>query len=141
MKPPKTFMNTCLVIIGIGLITIFIQHHSRKKILDSNHKEIMFYTKKIEELKKDFQSNVSEAVTKADLAALVQINYYQSEKDKRYLDNKFELSEGYAMVLPDFVFFILIVWLSFQLDNISRKIDRQSDLDKMKLNESNSKEK
>ena len=141
MKPPKTFMNTCLVIIGIGLITIFIQHHSRKKILDSNHKATMFYTKKIEELKKDFQNDASKAVTKADLAALAEINRYQSERDDRYLDNKFELSKGYGMILPDLGFFILIVWLSFQLDNISRKIDRQSDLDKMKLNESNSKEK
>ncbi len=126
MKPPKTFMNTCLVIIGIIVIAIFIEHHSRKKILDSNHKQIMLYTEKIEELKKDFQSDASEAVTKADLAALAEINRFQSEKDKRYLDNKFELSKGYATGLPDFVFLILILWLSFQLDNISRKIDKQS---------------
>ena len=138
MKPPKTFMNTFFVIIGIFVIAIFIEHHSRKKILDSNHKQIMLYTKKIEELKKDFQSDASEAVTKADLAALAEINYYQSEKDKRYLDNKFELSKGYTMVLPDFVFLILILWLSFQLDNISKKIDKQSGQDKIKLNENNS---
>jgi hypothetical protein len=122
MKPPKTFMNTFFVIIGIFVIAIFIEHHGRKKILDSNHKQIMLLTEQIEELKKDFQNDASEAVTKADMEALAQINYYQSEKDKRYLDNKFELSKGYATGLPDFVFLILILWLSFQLDNISRKI-------------------
>lgn len=137
MKPPKTFMITCLVIIGIIFITIHIEHRSRTKILDSNHKQIMLLTKQIEELKKDFQNDASEAVTKADLAALAEINRYQSEKDKRYLDNKFELSKGYTMVFPDYFLVILILWLSFQLDNISKKIDKQSDQDKMNTNANN----
>jgi len=139
MKPPKTFMITCLVIIGIIFITIHIEHRSRKKILDSNHKQIMLLTEKIEDLKKHFQSETSDAVTKADFSALAEINYYQSEKDKRYIDNKFELSKGYTMVFPDYFLIIIILWLSFQLDNISKKIDKQSGPDKIKLNENNSK--
>ena len=133
MKPPKMFIITCSIMFVSIFITLHIQHRTRMKILDINHKQTMLLTKQIEELKKDFQNDVSEEITKADLAVLAEINRFQSEKDKRYLDNKFELSKDYPMVFPDYVLVILILWLSFQLDNISRKIDKQSGPDKMNL--------
>ena len=131
MKQPKMFIIFCLITIGSILLAMHVQHRSRMKILDINHKQTMLLTEKVEDLKKQFQGGINEAVTKADLVALAEINRYQSEKDMLYIDNKFELSGGYPQLFPDYFIVILILCLSFQLGNISKKIDKQSGPDKM----------
>jgi hypothetical protein len=122
MKPSRTFIITCFGIICIVLISILIEHHFRKESLESRHKEIRFYIEKIEDYKKELKKSPDEAVTKADLAAFTEMNYYQSQIDKLYMENEFELSKGYTAIFPDYFFLLMILWLSFQLDKIYKQI-------------------
>ena len=127
MKPTKKFMITCYIIIGIVMINIAIQHHFRKKIFSSNHKQIMFYIEKIESFKDNLRINPNEAVTKNDLADFTDMIFYQSQIDKLYMKNDLELAKGYQKVFPDYFLLILILWLSFQLDIIYRKINKKTE--------------
>ena len=122
MKPPLSFIITVFVIIFFIIVSILIQHHYVRQSLDMSSKEIMFYTNKIEDFKKDLNNNPDAAVTKADLAALIDMNFYQSQKDKLYMDNKFELAKGYPMAFPDYFILIMILWLSYQLDSIIKQL-------------------
>jgi hypothetical protein len=122
MKPSRTFIVTCLFIVGCVMISIFVQHKDRKEIFDSRHKEIMIYLEKIEDFKKELKNSPNEAVTKADLAAFAEMSYYQSQIDKLYMENDLELSKGYPAIFPDYFFLIMILWLSFQLDKIYKQI-------------------
>ncbi len=122
MKPPVTYLTTYFAVIFFIMISIFIVHHYRRQSLDMRSKEIMFYTTKMEDFKKELKNTPDEPVTKADLADLIDMNFYQSQKDKMYMENQFELAKGYSWDIPDYVFLLLILWLSFQLDNIRKQL-------------------
>jgi hypothetical protein len=122
MKPTKAFIITCLIILGCVMINIFVQHSFRKKSLDLRHREIKLYVEKIEDFKKELKKGPDESVTKADLAALIEMNYYQSQIDNLYMENEFELSKGYTEIIPVYFFLIMTLWLSFQLDKINKQI-------------------
>ena len=122
MKPPLSFIiSSCVIIISV-FVSIFIQHHYVRHSLDMRSKERMIYTNKLEDFKKELNNNPDAAVTKADLAAMIDMNSYQSQKDKLYMDNKFELARGYPMVFPDYFILIMILWLSYQLDSIRKQL-------------------
>jgi hypothetical protein len=125
MKPTKIYIIAFIVVIGSILISINIQHRSRMNSLNINHKQIKIFTERIEDFRKELNNNPDEVVTKADLASFTEINRYQSEKDKLYMDNKIELSKGF-MGFPNYVLFILIVGLSVQLGSIRKQIEKQS---------------
>ena len=113
MKPSMTYLITCFAIIFFVMISIVIEHHYRRQSLDMRSKEIMFYTTKLEDFKKELKNKSDESVTKADLADLIDMNYYQSQKDKLYMENQFELAKGYPMVFPDYFILLMILWLCF----------------------------
>ena len=122
MKPPLSFIiSSCVIIISV-FVSIFIQHHYVRHSLEMRSKEIMLYTNKLEDFKKELNKNPDAAVTKADLAAMIDMNFYQSQKDKLYMDNKFELAKGYPMAFPDYFILIMILWLSYQLDSIRKQL-------------------
>ncbi|MBN2591370.1 MAG: hypothetical protein JXA96_16010 [Sedimentisphaerales bacterium] len=124
MKPSKGFMITVLFILGILMFKIAILSNFKKKMLSSRNNQIMMYIEKIEEFKDALKNNPDEVVTKADLADFTEMNFYQSQIDKLYMENDLELAKGYPMVFPDYVILILILWLSFQLDKIYKQINK-----------------
>jgi len=85
----------------------------------------MFLIGEIEDIKEEFNSDPNGVVTKADLVAFAEINRYQSEIDKLYMENRIELSKGISMIFPDYFLLILVLWLSFQLDKIRKRIEKQ----------------
>ena len=125
MKPSRTFIITCFIILGCVLISMLIQHSARKHSRDLRHKQIRFLIGEIEDIKEEFNSDPNGVVTKADLVAFAEINRYQSEIDKLYMENRIELSKGIHMIFPDYFLLILVLWLSFQLDKISKQIEKQ----------------
>lgn len=127
MKPTKGFLITCFIIIGIAMANITIQSHFRRESLNLRSKQIMIYVQKIEGFKEDLKRNPDETVTKADLATFTEMNFYQSMIDKLYMENDLELAKGYIMVVPDYFLLILILWLSFQLDKIYKRINKQAE--------------
>jgi hypothetical protein len=127
MKPPLTFIVVCFSIFIFAMISILTQYSVKKQSLNLNHRQIMFYINKIEDFKKELKNNPDEAMTKADLAAFTEMNFYQSEINKLYIENEFELSNGYPRIFPDYLFLIFIVWLSYQLENIRKKVYEQSE--------------
>ena len=126
MKPSRTFIITCFIILGCVLISMLIQHSARKHSRDLRHKQTRFLIGEIEDIKEEFNSDPNGVVTKADLVAFAEINRYQSEIDKLYMENRIELSKGIHMIFPDYFLLILVLWLSFQLDKISKQIEKQS---------------
>ena len=125
MKPSRTFIITCFIILGCVLISMLIQHSARKHSRDLRHKQTMFLIGEIEDIKEEFNSDPNGVVTKADLVAFAEINRYQSEIDRLYMENRIELSKGIHMIFPDYFLLILVLWLSFQLEKISKRIEKQ----------------
>ena len=125
MKPSRTFIVTCFVILGCVLSISILQHSTRKRSIDLRHKQTMFLIGEIEDIKEEFNSDPNGVVTKADLVAFAEINRYQSEIDKLYMENRIELSKGIHMIFPDYFLLILVLWLSFQLEKISKRIEKQ----------------
>jgi len=126
MKPTIGFIITFFVIMSFVMINIAIQSHFKKKMLSSRHNQIRMYIEKIEEFKDTLKSNPDEVITKKDLADFTEMNFFQSQIDKLYMENGLELAKGYQLVFPDYLLLILILWMSFQLEKIYKQINKQA---------------
>ncbi len=127
MKPSIGFIITFFVIMGFVMINIALQSNIRRKLLDLRNKQIMSYVQMIEGFKEELKRNPDETISKSDLAAFTEMNFYQSQIDKLYMENDLELAKGYPKVFPDYLLLILILWMSFQLDKIYKQINKQAE--------------
>jgi hypothetical protein len=122
MKPSTTFTTASLVMFSFIMIYILIHSHFLRQSLELRNKEIMLYTNKLEDFKKALKNTSDESVTKADIADLIDMSSYQSEKDRLRMENQFDLAKGYDMIILVYFVLLLILRLSFQLDNIRKQL-------------------
>ncbi len=123
MKPSPKFIILSLIIVALGFAVLMIHTKTIRSSIDLRYKEIKLYVDKIEDYKKELKEKPDEVVTKADLAAFTKMNFYQSQINKLYMENDLDLSKGYPAIFPDYFLLILILlWLSFQLDKLDRRL-------------------
>ncbi len=129
MKPSLTFIVTCLFVFINLFLYFYIQTRTLNTIIKTNSFQIRTSIDEIKVLKEKLNSDPNEVVTKADLAVLEELTDHQNMNNRLLLDNKIELSKGISNI-PNFVLFIIILFMSFQIMALDKKIQKRIGEDK-----------